>query len=115
MQEKKGETALKASYIAVGLVLMVIAYGIYQISVPWIEWTGNFFPTPTLTQKRLLEPIAYICAGIGFIVLIFGLTENSVLRIIFGFSTAIIVFLFAAGIISIETLQKFIEQIKLEV
>ncbi len=106
---------MKLGYIIVGLVLMVIAYGIYQISVPWIEWKGDLFPTPSLTQKRLLEPIAYMFAGIGFIVLIFGVTENSVLRIIFGLSTGIIVFLFVAGIISIESLQRLIEQIKVEV
>lgn len=106
---------MKLGYIVVGLVLMVIAYGIYQISVPWIEWKGDFFPTPSLTQKRLLEPVAYMFAGIGFIVLIFGLTENSVLRIIFSFLVLMGCLAFITGFISIESLEKFLGQIKIEV
>jgi H+/Cl- antiporter ClcA len=54
---------LKATYIIIGLILLVFAYVISSITVPWIEWVGNIFPTPRYAPISLL-PITYVFGGI---------------------------------------------------
>lgn len=102
---------MKATYIIIGLILLVFAYVISSITVPWIEWVGNIFPTPRYAPISLL-PITYIFGGIGIIAIIFGLTENPVTRIFFGFLTVMACLAFLTGFITLDKIETFLKRIK---
>jgi uncharacterized membrane protein YphA (DoxX/SURF4 family) len=92
---------MKASYIIIGLLLLLFAYAVSLITVPWIKWVGDIFPTPQYAPISLL-PVAYIFGCIGVIAIIFGLTANDVIRIFFSFLTIMACLALLTGFISLE-------------
>ena len=105
---------MRGAYVIIGFALLLFAILIYPIQVPWMEWTGGLFPT--LQYKPFsLAPVAYIFATIGVISIIFGLTENDMIRVLLTFIAVITCIAFMTGFISFESLEKFLGQIKIEV
>jgi hypothetical protein len=102
---------LKASYIAVGLILLLFAYVISSVTVPWIEWVGDIFPTPRYAPISLL-PVAYVFGCIGLIAMIFGFTENPVARVFFSFLVAMAFLALITGFISMEKIEEMLTKIK---
>jgi len=102
--------SLKGTYIAVGIALLASAIALMQIAVPWFGWTSGLFPTPTITQTKPLEPVAWIFAMLGFIAVVFGLTEDPALRIFFSFIAVITSLAFVTSIITIDMVINFIKK-----
>jgi len=92
---------MKASYIVIGVLLLVFAYVISLISVPWIKWVGGIFPIPRYAPISL-APVGYIFGCIGIIAIIFGLTSNPIIRIFFSFITVIACLGLITGYITLE-------------
>lgn len=95
-------------------MLLLFAYIISLITVPWIEWVGDIFPTPRYAPISLL-PVAYIFGCIGIIAIIFGLTENPTIRIIFIFLTVMACLALVAGFISLDKIEDILKKIRWEV
>ena len=95
---------MRGAYVIIGLALLLFAILIYPIQVPRIEWTGGLFPM--LQYKPFsLAPVAYIFATIGVISIIFGLTENDMIRIILTFLAVITCIAFLTGYITPEKIR----------
>jgi len=70
--------------IVAGLILVGVAFVLAQIAIPWITFT----PLPTLTTLHPLQPFAMVFYIIGGILVVFGITQSTMLRI---FLSALIV------------------------
>ena len=104
---------MKANYIVIGLALLLFAYVISLIRVPWIEWVGDIIPIPQYTPISLV-PVAYIFGCIGIIAIIFGLTTNDVIRIFFSFLTVMACLALLTGLISLEKIEGWLRQTTIE-
>jgi hypothetical protein len=105
-------TKMKVSYIVIGFLLIVIAYAISPISIPWISWVGDIIPIPQYTPISFM-PLAYILGCIGIIAIIFGLTKNGAIRMFFSFLAIMVCLGLLTGFISFEKIEEWLKHIKL--
>jgi hypothetical protein len=92
---------INVGYIALGVVFLFFSYVIFQIAIPWVE----FNPFPSLTTVNPFEPIAFVLAGLGVILLIFGLTSNAIIRLLVSIITLIVLVALFKGWINLEWLR----------
>jgi len=98
---------MNASLIAIGIMLLIFAFVIYPIQVPWVEWTGGLFPIPQY-RPFSLAPASYIFGTMGVISIVFGLTKNEIIRVLLTFIVAIACIGFLTGYITPEKLTQWI-------
>jgi len=84
---------INLTLIAVGVLFIFAAYMLHNLEIPWITFT----PLPTVTTVNPFEPIVYLLAAVGFIAIIFGLTENPILRFTFALLTLLVIFAIFQG------------------
>jgi len=94
---------MRANLIVIGLVLLLFAYVISLISVPWIEWVGDIFPTPQYAPISL-RPVAYVFGCIGIIIIVFGLTKNPIAQVFFSFLSVMLCLALLTGFLSLEAI-----------
>lgn len=98
---------MKAALIIMGILLLSAAFICYSIAYPWLTFT----PLPALTTVHPLEPFAFLLGAAGIILIIFGVTANTAVRLIFSALTIFFLIALLKGWIEIEWLRQLLHKI----